>query len=193
VQSLNNPKVLAALFTDDAIRNHRNIEAIEVGQNTLVSARVVDHKPAAQRPFDEVKGAIEKQLAGQEALALARKRGTEQLAELKKGNAGAAAFGAVKLVSRDNPQGLREEALAQIFRADASRLPAYAGVDSPGGYALYRISRAVDVPPDEARQRSMQAELGRFNGGEEFRYLVGSLRAGSKVEINRTLLEKKNN
>ena len=33
----------------------------------------------------------------------------------------------------------------------------------------------------------------RFNGAEEFKSFLGSLRAGSKVEINKALLEKKNN
>ncbi|MGC2518425.1 MAG: SurA N-terminal domain-containing protein [Burkholderiales bacterium] len=190
VEVLNNPRVLAALFADDAIKNRRNIEAIEVGQNTLVSARVIDHKPAAQRPFDEVKGEIAGQLARQEALALARKRGAERLEELKKGNAAAASFGSAKLVSRDNLQGLGAEASA-VFRADASKLPAYVGVDSPNGYTLYRIGRVIDVQPDEARQRSVQAELGRVNGGEELRSLLAGLRANSKVEINKSLLEKK--
>ncbi len=190
VPSLNNPRVLAALFADDAIKNHRNIEAIEVGQNTLVSARVIDHKPAAQRPFDEIKGEIAGQMARQEALALARKRGAERLEELKRGNVAAANFGSAKLVSRDNLQGLGPEASA-VFRVDTSKLPAYVGVDSANGYILYRISRVIDVQPDEARQRSVQAELGRVNGSEEFKSLLVGLRANRKVEIDKSLLEKK--
>jgi len=190
VPSLGNPRVLAALFADDAIKNHRNIEAIEVGQNTLVSARVIDHKPTAQRPFDEVKVEIAGELVRKEALALARKRGAERLEELKRGNAAAAGFGSTKLVSRDNLQGLGPEASA-VFGVDTSKLPAYIGVDSANGHILYRVSRVIDVPPDEARQRSVQAELGRVNGSEEFKSLLVGLRANRKVEIDKTLLEKK--
>jgi peptidyl-prolyl cis-trans isomerase D len=193
VPALNNPKLLAALFTDDSIKNRRNTEAVETAPNTLVSARVVDHKPASRRPFDEVKGEIAKQLAREEALALARKQGAERLEELRKGKASAARFDATKLVSRDNPRDLSPEALSQIFRADASKLPAYAGVDSQNGYVIYRVSRVIDTQPEETRQRSVQSELGRASGTQEFKSFLDGLRADTKVEINKTLLEKKNN
>jgi peptidyl-prolyl cis-trans isomerase D len=112
------------------------------------------------------------------------------LEELKKGMSAAASFGPAKLVSRDNLQGLGPEAAA-VFRADASKLPAYVGADSANGYVLYRIGRVIDVQPDEARQRSVQAELGRVNGSEEFKSLLADLRANRKVEIDKSLLEKK--
>ncbi len=191
VQLLNNPKVLAALFSNDSMKNRRNTEAIEVAQNTLVAARVTDHKPASRRPFDEVKGEIARQLARQEALEVARKRGAERLEELRKGNASAASFGAARTVSRDNPASLGPEALSQIFRADASVLPAYIGVDSPNGYAIYRISHVIDAPQDETRQRGVQTELARMIGTQEFKSFLAGLRSDAKVEINKALLEKK--
>ncbi len=192
VPVLNNPKLLAALFGDDAIKNRRNTEAIETAPNTLVAARVVDHKPASQRPFENVKEEIARQLAQREALALARKRGAERLEELKKGSASGVAFGASRLVSRDSAKDLSPEALSQIFRADASKLPAYAGSESTNGYAIYRVSRIVDVQPDEARERGVQSELGRSIGAQEFRSFLGGLRADVKVDINSAALEKKN-
>jgi peptidyl-prolyl cis-trans isomerase D len=191
VQALNQPRVLSALFADDVVKNHRNTEAIEVGQNALMAARIAEHKPASQRPFEAVKADIERQLAQKEARALAAKRGAEQLEQLKKGGAAQVAFGPARTVSRDRASGLPEDALARIFRADVSKLPAYVGVETPGGYALYRISRVIDVPADEARQRAVQTELGRANGEQEFRSFLAGLRADSKVEINRSALEKK--
>jgi len=192
VTALNNPKLLTALFADDAIKNRRNTEAIETAPNTLVSARVVAHKAASVRPLEEVKGEIARQLAQQEALALARKRGAERLQELRKGPASAGGFGAAKLVSRDNAQGLGPEALAQIFRADVSKLPAYAGADTASGYAIYRVSRVVDVKLDETRERGAQSELGRSGGAQELRAFLGGLRADSSVDIDNAALEKKN-
>jgi peptidyl-prolyl cis-trans isomerase D len=189
--ALNSPKLLAALFTDDAIKNRRNTEAIETAPSTLVSARVVDHKPASLRPLDEVKGEISRILARREALALARKRGADHLEELKKGSASGAGFGAPKLVSRDNPRGMDAEALSQVFRADASKLPAYVGTNSENGYVIYRVSRVVDVEPDEAGRREVQAELGKSSGMQEFKSFLGSLRADAKVEIDSAALEKK--
>jgi len=193
VAVLSHPKLLAALFADDSIKNRRNTEAIETAPGALVSARVVNHKPATRRPFDEVKGEIGKLLAQQEALALARKQGIERLEELSKGNASAARFGATKLISRDQPQHLDAGSLSQVFRVDAAKLPAYAGLESKDGYVIYRVSRVVDVQPDEARQRSVQSELGRASGSQEFKSFLDGLRAKATVEINKAALEKKNN
>jgi len=193
VPALNNARLLAALFADDSIKNKRNTEAVETAPGVLVSARVLNHKPASQRPFDEVKGDLAQQLARQEALVLARRQGEERLEELKKGNASAVRFGATKLVSRDEPQDLGPEALSKIFGADASKLPVYAGLESNNGYAIYRVTRVVDVQPDEARARSVQSELGRASGTQEFKAFLDGLRADAKVEINKAAVEKKNN
>ncbi len=61
------PRIIEALFTEDSLKNRRNTQAIEVAPNTLVAARVVDHRPAAVRPLDEVKAAIRQRLEQQEA------------------------------------------------------------------------------------------------------------------------------
>jgi peptidyl-prolyl cis-trans isomerase D len=116
----------------------------------------------------------------------------ERLEELKDGKGSAVRFSAPKLVSRDQPKDVSAEALSQIFRLDASKLPVYAGLESRDGYTIYRVSRVIDVNPDEARERSVQGELGRASGQQEFRAFLGGLRAEAKVEINRPLLEKKN-
>lgn len=68
-----NPKLLAALFSDDALKNKRNTDAIEVAKGTLVTARVVEHKPASVKAFEEVKADIEKVLTLEEAVVLDRK------------------------------------------------------------------------------------------------------------------------
>src|SRR5258706_1054039 len=115
----------------------------------------------------------------------------ESLEELKKGDASAVRFGATKLVSRDQPQDLGPDALSKIFGADASKLPIYAGVESNNGYVIYRITRVVDVQPDETRARSVQSELGRAGGMQEFKSFLDGLRADAKVEINKAPLEKK--
>jgi len=49
----------------------------------------------------------------------------------------------------------------------------------------------VDVQPDETRARSVQSELGRADGAQEFRSFLDGLRADAKVEINNAVLEKK--
>src|SRR5205823_9919903 len=77
--ALDNANLLAALFSQDAIVNKRNTDAIEVAPNTLVAARVVAHEPEAQRKFDEVKDEIADALRQQEAF----KRSEEHTSELQ--------------------------------------------------------------------------------------------------------------
>ena len=85
VPTLNNPRLLAAVFSDDAIRNKRNTEAVDIGNSTLVAARVVEHKPAAMKPFEEVSAEIKKNLLLKEAQNLAEKDGQGKLAKLRAG------------------------------------------------------------------------------------------------------------
>ncbi|MBI2960124.1 MAG: SurA N-terminal domain-containing protein [Betaproteobacteria bacterium] len=191
IPQLNNPKLLAALFGEDAVKNRRNTEAVEVAPGTLVSARVVEREPAKTRPLEEVRDEIAKQLTQAEAVKLAYKAGAEKLEALKKGNASAAAFGPNKTVSRDDRQGVRAEAIGAVFRAERAKLPVYASVESADGYVLLRISRVIDGEVDEAKQKSVQAELARAAGARELQAYLSSLRASAKVEINKALLEKK--
>ena len=164
---------------------------METSPGTLVSGRVLEHKPASLRPFEEVKDGIARDLARQEALGRARKQGAALLESLRKGDASQARFGAGKLVSRDDLKGLAPAAISQVFGADVSKLPAYAGVETGDGYTIYRIARLVEVRPDEARARGVQSELGRASGALEFRSFLEALRADAKVDINREALEKK--
>ena len=48
------PRVVEAIFAEDSLKNRRNTQAIEVATNTLVSARVLDHRPAAVQPLENV-------------------------------------------------------------------------------------------------------------------------------------------
>jgi peptidyl-prolyl cis-trans isomerase D len=82
---LANAKLLEALFSDDAVKNKRNTEAVEIAPNTLVSARIIDYKPAALQSFDTMQANIEQLLVRQEAQKLAKADGEARLAALKAG------------------------------------------------------------------------------------------------------------
>src|SRR6185436_14465509 len=43
--ALDNPKLLAALFSADALQNKRNTDAVQVAPGILVAARVIEHRP----------------------------------------------------------------------------------------------------------------------------------------------------
>ncbi|MCK9387635.1 MAG: SurA N-terminal domain-containing protein [Sulfuritalea sp.] len=189
-----NPKLAAALFSDDGLKNKRNTEAVEVASGTLVSARVLEHKPAALQPLEAVKGDIEKRLVREEALKLATRDGEEKLARLAKGEALDLKWSPVRSVSRTVPQGLPPDALRAVFKADAAKLPAHAGVASPGnGYALFRVSsvKAGEAGKDDPRSRALAQQYARFVAEEEFAAWMSTLKEKYPVEINKAALESK--
>lgn len=190
---LANPKLLAALFSDDAIKNHRNTEAVEVSPGVLISARVLEHKPAALRPLAEVKAEIEKGLQREEAAKLARQAGEEALAKLAKGEASSLKWAPAKPVARLGAQGQSPAALAAIFKADATKLPAYAGAaQADGSYALYRIEKVKaggDEDKGQEKTAFLNQQYARVVAQEEMAAWLATLRQRYGVEINAKLLE----
>lgn len=193
VGPLANAKLLDALFGDDAVKNHRNTEAVEVSPGVLISARVLEHKPAALRPLAEVKAEIEKGLQREEAAKLARKAGEEALSKLNKGETVSLKWAAAQAVPRLGAQGLNAEALRAIFKADAAKLPAYAGTPlADGSFALYRIEKvkvAADGDKQDEKAAFLRQQYSRIVAQEEMAAWLASLRQRYGVEINGKALE----
>ncbi len=189
---LANEKLLTALFAEDSVKNRRNTEAVEIGPNTLVAARIVDYKPAALQPFESVKVAIETMLRHQEAQALARKDGEARLEALRKGE-DKLAWGAVKRVSRLDHNVLPPAAVATVFRMETAKLPAFAGAELPGnGFALFRLNKVeAGEVLDEARKQAMLGQLANLEMQEEVQSYLAALRHRYKVEINKAALESR--
>ncbi len=188
---LGNEKLLAALFSEDAVKNKRNTDAVEVAQNTLVAARVAEHKPAALKSFETVSGDIEKLLKARETLAMAKARGEAKLAELK-GGQDKVNWVLVKNVSRLQGKQVPAAALQAIFRADVQKLPSYVGVELPndGGYALYKIMAVKPLDKvDDDRRRVLQRDYTTLVAQEDFAAYLSSLRKRYKVEINKPALD----
>jgi peptidyl-prolyl cis-trans isomerase D len=180
----NNPKFLKALFADDAIKNKRNTEAIEVAPGTLIAGRVLEHKPATKRPFDEVKAVVRERVTQIEAANLAKKAGEARLAELKtKGDA--AGFAAAKMISRTKNEGLQGEAFSAVMKADVNKLPVYVGINSSGqGYGIYRINKIVQATvTDTARRQAEQQQIANALAQQEMVAYIDVLKKKAKAEI----------
>jgi peptidyl-prolyl cis-trans isomerase D len=188
--ALDNPKLIAALFSSDGIKNRRNTDAVEVAPNTLVAARVIEHQPAAQRKFEEAKDEITDFLRRRAAVDLARKDGEAKLERLRKGDDAGIKWGTPRSVSRRDAQGVQSDVLRQIVAADVSKLPAYVGIPFPDGYLVVRISKVIEadnkVPDLQATQR-----VNQLYGAAQFQAYVAALRARADVEIKPAALEKK--
>jgi peptidyl-prolyl cis-trans isomerase D len=189
---LNNAKLVSALFGDDVLRNKRNTEAVEIAPGRVVVARVLEHKPAAQRPLEEVRAGIVKHLTDEEAFKLARAAGVERLKQLQAGETTKTAWSLARSVSRENPAGIDPRAVPLLFRADPAKLPAYVGVDlPPAGYGLYRISKVTELTAaDDAKLRAIDAGLSRQEARDGYQAFVDSLRSRAKISINEANLKK---
>jgi peptidyl-prolyl cis-trans isomerase D len=188
---LGNQKVLAAIFSDDSLKNGRNTEVVEVAPNTLLAARVNEHRPAVTKPFETVKAEIEVALKAKQASALARAAGEDRVSALQQGAEDKIAWSPVGKVSRQAVRQLPAVALKAIFQADVKKLPVYVGAEVGGGnYMLYKII-AVSHPEkiDDNRRQALQREYGTIVGQEDFAAYVTGLRQQYKIDINKSALE----
>ena len=154
-------KLLEAIFGNDAIKNKRNTEAVEVGPNQLASARISQYQAARTLPLTEVRDAVRQRLVASQAEAMARKEGEARLAQLKADPANGP-LGEVITVSRSAPQGLPRAALEVVLGADATKLPTVIGVILPGqGYFVARIDKLLprELKPEE--DKALQAQYGQ--------------------------------
>ena len=188
-----NEKLFGALFSDDALKNRRNTDAVEVAPNTLAAARVLDVRPAELRPFEAVRAEIEKKLVAEEAARLARQEGEARLARLSKGESVSLAWSPAQNVSRQPMRGLAPEAQRAIFKAPVEKMPSYAGLQLPNGtFAIYRISQVKSAArgADDPRARALRMQLAQLSGGEDFNAYLAAKRAQYGVKIDRALIEK---
>jgi peptidyl-prolyl cis-trans isomerase D len=194
---LGNPKLLQAVFSEDVLKNKRNTEAIEVASGVLVAARVLEHKPSAVQPFDQVSAALIKKLTLQQAAQLAAQEGRARLTAIREGkDAGKDAqivWSAPQLASRGDPKGMPVDALRQAFKTDVSKVPAYAGVEVAGGnYMLIRISKVQEAAEGaKDKQNAIAQTLRQVSGQAELAAYLASLKLKSDVKIRKEMVEKK--
>ena len=181
---LSNAKLLAALFAPDAVDKKRNTEALEIGPNKLVSARIAQYTAARQLPLAEVKSAVREQLVAMRALELAKKDGMAKLADWKQ-HPDAAKLGAAVVVSRNDPQNLDPTAVNAAMRADTATLPGWVGVDlGAHGYLVARINKVLErTPPTPEAAKQERAQFAKWlASAQDFAY-VQTLKTRYKAQI----------
>jgi peptidyl-prolyl cis-trans isomerase D len=190
--ALDNPKLIAALFSSDSLRNKRNTDAIEVAPNTLVAARVAEYQPEAQRKFEEVKDEIAEMLRRREAAALAQKDGAAKLEQLRKGADAGVKWSPAKSVSRREAQGVPNEVLRPVLSADVSKLPVYLGLPVPdAGYLLVKITKVVEADPKQPKGAEAGGRAAGLTGAAQYEAYVQNLRQSADISVNQATLERK--
>jgi peptidyl-prolyl cis-trans isomerase D len=159
------------------------MEALDMGSNTLVSARIVEYSPPTKQPFDEIKGVVRARVAADEAESLAKKSGEQKLASLvvKADDAG---FTPTEIVSRLKQTQVPPVALEAIMKADTRKLPVFLGVDIPGqGYAVYRINQVSQAAFDPVRAEAMAKQIENVFAAEDWFVFVQWLKQQGQVKI----------
>jgi peptidyl-prolyl cis-trans isomerase D len=184
--ALASAKLLSAVFSNDAVRDKRNTDAVEVGAQQLAAARVVQHTPARVLPLAEVRDAVRERVIGEKAAALARKEGEAKLAAVRAAPP-AAALGETITLSRMQARMVPPALLDAAMRADATQLPQVLGVDlGAAGYAVMRVTKVLPREPlpgaapgtDPLREQYAQA----FAAAETDAYL-SALKKRYKLEL----------
>jgi peptidyl-prolyl cis-trans isomerase D len=188
---LSDERFLKAVMSDDAVQKKQNIEAIEVAPDTLISARVIEHKPAGVRPLAEVAGEIRARLAARDGLKLAVESGKKALADALAGNSANLPLSAPMAVSRMQSLSVPLASVRAIFSARTDKLPAWTGVETRDGYRLYRINRVAETAFPEPQLKAMRNDLRRLQAQEEMRAYLESAKARTKIKISPTALEPK--
>jgi peptidyl-prolyl cis-trans isomerase D len=196
--SFGNPKFVQALFAPESVSARRNTETFEVASNTLMAGRVVEYKPAAPRPFDEVKDEIRRQLVQRGASEMAQNAGRAKLALLEQGKSDkevGVTFGKpVSLLRNQMQPGFSPDATTKIFRVDPIKLPQFVGATNErGGFGIYRVQQVI-MPPsvaDPSKLEGARKRIGEMQSRELFDAYVNALKAKADVRINQANLEKK--
>jgi len=189
---LANPKLQAEIFSDNTIKAKRNTSAVEVSPGTLMAARVIEHKPSELRPLDSARAEIERKLQREEALKLAKAEGEAKLKDLQAGKDAAVKWPPPLAVSRQKPGGLFPQVLDRAFRADAKKLPAFLGVETPMGYSLVQVSKVIEPEKvNEAQRNALAGQLRQAVAMEELEATLSTLREKVGVTVRKDALEKK--
>ena len=188
----NNEKVLNAVFSDEVLKNKHNTSAIEVQSNMLLAARVIEHKPAAALPLEQVRNDVMQYLTDKGAIELAEKEGRAALEKLQKSQPLALSWSPSQPVSLQKRQGLHPEGAQAVFGADVSKLPVYAGVPAAQGrFVVYRITKVKDLTAIDPEQRkALGKQLAEMVGQEQYVAYLASLRERADVKIDRKKLEQ---
>ncbi|NDE05609.1 MAG: hypothetical protein EB003_13375 [Flavobacteriia bacterium] len=183
---MNNPKLLAAIFSTDTIEKKRNTEAIELAPNVLASARIANYEPARVMPLSDVKEKVREQVVAKKALELAKKEGQNNLDQWKNAPDKAKLISSV-VVSREQKQQLSDAIVEAALRANTQTLPAWLGVDlGSSGYAVVKVEKVLPRETVDTQQqaRERQQYMQWWAGAEEtsyYRWLKDKFKAEIKA------------
>jgi peptidyl-prolyl cis-trans isomerase D len=180
-----NEYLVASLF-DEGVLSKRNLtQAVDVGSDTLVAARVLEHEAVRRVPFEEVRGSIEAQLRREKAMRVAREEGNAVLEALDRGDPVDNAWSESRSFQRSSAN-LPPLAARAVFAAPWAGKPMRVAAELPDdAYVIYQIDKAERPPIDESDPR-ITAVSGQYRSmlaRSDFESFVAFLRERYKVVV----------
>jgi hypothetical protein len=178
-------KVVQSLFADEALKNKRNIEAVQISPGVFVSARVVTFYPAQTLPYKDVATEVKRQVNQRSAEKLAITAASERFATLQKDPKISSGFASPTWVSRNKPSNLLGSALDDVMSINPDKLPAVVSVSNPGvGTTLYRIDQVRQQPSGDAKvYKAQAAQIQLLAAQSEFAGFMSYWRESANVKI----------
>jgi peptidyl-prolyl cis-trans isomerase D len=182
---LSNPKVMQSLFSDEAIKNKRNTEAVQTAPGVFVSARVITFHPAQIMPYIDVAAEVKRQVSQRAAEKLAVAAAAERYNVLEKDPKSSAGFGNPIWVSRNKPANLIGPALDDVTSINPDKFPAVVSVNNPGvGTTLYRVDQVRQPTGVDAKIHKAQAQQIQALGAQsEFASFMAYWRDAAGVKV----------
>ena len=181
--ALASAKMLAAVFGNDALRNKRNTDAVEVGPNQLVAARVVEHQPARTLPLAEIRDRVREDLVLAQSAVLARQAAMAKLAEVK-ADAQAKLSNTTVLARGSLSEGFPESVIGFVLGADPKALPAMRVIDiGEGGSVVVRVTQVLPWQPSAGEEPRVRQSYAAVWARAELAAYEAALKKRYKAEI----------
>jgi peptidyl-prolyl cis-trans isomerase D len=181
---LASPKLLAAVFATDSVKNKHNTEAVETGPGQQVAAHVVEYSPQHTRPLAEVHDLVVAAVTADMAAQAARKDGEARVAAAQKDAALALPLTATVSRFQPTPDVPREVAEA-AQKANLAKGPVTLGVALPGGgYAALRVLKSTPHVPTPAEAEQAKTAVGNAYQDAEAQAVYDALKVRFKVKVN---------
>ncbi len=197
------PKVSDAVFNDEVLQKRQNSPAVNFGEDSVVVLRVADHKPAVQRPLEDVRAEVEAVLAGQaarKAAEAAAKAAAARVADGSESFAAAAQALGVESSGATTLSRTSDTVAAEILKAAFTaphpaegRVSAGTTLLAGGDVAVFAVS-AVRAATTESPEGAMLLAQGMqraqgMAGVAEFAAYVNELERNAKVTRNDKVFE----
>ena len=190
-----NPKVIAASFSDDVLKEELNSEAVELSDTELAVLRVVEHVPSSRRPLEEVRDEIIHDIKFTTASGQAYELGQAVIADLEAGKE-FTAISANRQIEWQEATALTHSDVS-VNRAvirTAFRLgrpqegkPLLGGISlGTGDYAVITVLAVNDPDPDTIKDVEMEntkKQLQALQSTASWKQFYNEIKSSAKIRI----------